>query len=304
MKRMVSKKANNTPIPFGPLGAHFSIAKGLHNAVYRAEKYNCTALQLFTKSAHTWKERTLTHTEIDEFERAKATTGITLIASHTSYLINLASCNQNKHKRSLNALKQEMIRSSLLGIQYVVLHPGFCTGGELNEGLDRITFSINKVFSEIPKHKTRLLLETTAGQGSAIGHDFKQLADIVAKVKAKGQIGICLDTCHIFAAGYDIRTKAMYEKTMDQFNSVIGMDYLSLIHLNDSKRPLGSKVDRHEHIGRGEIGMKAFRLLINDKRIRHIPKIIETPKDTDGKDWDEINLARLRGCLRRNGEPI
>ncbi|MBT8351437.1 MAG: deoxyribonuclease IV [Deltaproteobacteria bacterium] len=284
------------------LGAHLSIAKGLDNALYEAKSYGCSALQIFTKNANTWKERIITQKEIDRFKHAKAETKISQIASHTSYLINLATPDKQKHNMSCNALAQELIRSASLHIPYVVLHPGSHMGTGDKEGIKRIAGSINKIFAEIskktPEINTRLLLETTAGQGSSLGHTFEQLASIISKVEKKINPGICLDTCHIFASGYDIRTMNSYRKTMNVFDSYLGFDRLLLIHVNDSKKELGSKVDRHEQIGRGYIDLEPFKFIMNDNKLLDIPKIIETPKGKTDQDLDEINLKVLREMVR------
>jgi len=302
---MHRKKLKNQKPPC-LLGAHFSIAKGLDKALFEAESYGCNTLQIFTKNANAWKERVVTQKEIEKFEQAKLETGISKIASHTSYLINLATPEKKKHKMSCNALAQEFVRSSWLGIPYVVLHPGSHMGAGDKEGIARISESINEIFAAIyaktPGVKTRLLLETTAGQGSSVGHTFEHLASIISKVEKKINPGVCFDTCHIFAAGYDIRTMEYYRKTMDDFDSIIGLDRLCLIHLNDSKKELGSRVDRHEQIGLGYIGLEAFKYIMNDERFSDVPKIIETPKGepkgkTD-KDWDETNLKLLRGFVQ------
>ncbi len=280
------------------LGAHFSIAKGLHNALYEAKSYKCNTVQIFTKNANTWKERRLTQDEIDLFDQARTKTGISIIASHTSYLINLATYEKKKHAMSCMALKEELVRSSILNIPFVVLHPGSHMGSGEKEGICRIAASINEIFEENPDITTRLLLETTAGQGSSIGHTFEQLESVMDKIENRDSVGICLDTCHIFAAGYDIRTAASYRKTIDNFDKIIGFQHLFLIHLNDSRKDLGSRVDRHEHIGKGFIGLKAFELFMNDKRFKDIPKIIETPKQKKGKDLDKENLERLRTLVK------
>lgn len=280
------------------LGAHFSIAKGLHNALYEAKSYKCNTVQIFTKNANTWKERRLTQDEIDLFDQARTKTGISVIASHTSYLINLATYEKKKHAMSCMALKEELVRSSILNIPFVVLHPGSHMGRGEKEGICRIAASINEIFEENPDITTRLLLETTAGQGSSIGHTFEQLESVMDKIENRDSVGICLDTCHIFAAGYDIRTAASYRKTIDNFDKIIGFQHLFLIHLNDSRKDIGSRVDRHEHIGKGFIGLKAFELFMNDKRFKDIPKIIETPKQKKGKDWDKENLERLRTLVK------
>ena len=279
------------------LGAHFSIAKGLHQALYEAKTYGCTALQIFTKNTSAWKERTLTREEINRFDQARKQTGITSIASHTSYLINLATPERKKYAMSCNALKQELIRSSMLDIPLVVLHPGAHLGKGKGQGIDKIALSINKIFAQTPDIKIRLLLETTAGQGSGLGHTFEQLALIMDKIENQDRIGICLDTSHVFAANYDIRTPETYRKVTDEFDAIIGFENLYVIHLNDSKKKLGSRVDRHEHIGKGYIGIEAFELLMNDMRFWDIPKIIETPKQKDGPDTDKMNLNRLRSLV-------
>lgn len=282
------------------IGAHFSIAKGLHKAVYEAASYGCTALQIFTKNASAWKERTLSPEEIDLFEKAKSDTGLSQIASHTAYLINIASVEKKKYAISCRALSHELTRSSALNIPYVVLHPGSHMGQGIPESIKRIADSINNIFDSIPLSKTRLLLETTAGQGTNIGHTFEQIASIMEKVKHKEQIGTCLDTCHIFAAGYDIRTRDAYMNSMAEFDDIIGFENLYFIHANDSKKAFGSRVDRHEHVGKGLIGPEGFGFLMNDDRFARIPKIIETPKTEDGKDYDQINLNLLRSLIKNS----
>lgn len=281
--------ANSSPL----IGAHFSIAKGLDQALCDARDYGCTTCQIFTKNATTWKEKVLSSTQIRDFKEAKARTGIKGIASHGSYLINLATPEEKKHAQSCHGLENELIRAGQLGIPYVVLHPGAHMGAGEEEGIKRITASINTVFSDTPEMQTKLLLETTSGQGSSVGYGFEQLASIVDGIDDRSRIGICLDSCHIFAAGYDIRSETGYEKTMARFESIIGIHRLLYIHLNDSKNPLGSRIDRHQHIGAGFIGITAFECFMRDPRLRNIPKVIETPKPK-GKDWDRMNLDKLR----------
>ena len=280
------------------LGAHFSIAKGLEKAIYEAGKYECTALQIFTKNASAWKERFLQPEEIDRFVAARAETGIIAIASHTSYLINIASPEKEKRAMSCTALKQELIRSASLAINYVVLHPGAHMGSGEPAGIRRIAAGINRIFSEAPQAQTRLLLETTAGQGSSLGHKFEQLAEMIERIEDKDRIGVCLDTSHVFAAGYDIRDRQAFQKTFHTFDAIIGLQHLYLLHLNDSKKDLGTRVDRHEHIGLGFIGEDAFKWIMNDDRLLKIPKIIETPKKNNGSDWDKNNLDRLRSLIQ------
>lgn len=289
----MTTKKRKKPSPL--LGAHFSIAKGLHGAIAEAVSYGCNTLQMFTKNATTWREKVLSEEAIERFLRAKDEAGISLIASHTSYLINLAAADEKKYAQSMEALRQELIRCNRLSIPYVVLHPGAHMGKGESVGIEQIAGSINRLFDRLPETTLRLLLETTAGQGTGLGHTFEQLAKMMDKIERKDRIGICLDTCHVFAAGYDIRTRAAYNKTINALDAVIGLIHLHVIHLNDSKREFGSRVDRHTHIGKGAIGEKGFGYVMKDKRLAHIPKVIETEKDTDGKDWDRINLM----CLRR-----
>ena len=281
------------------LGAHFSIAKGMHHALHEAAAYGCNTLQIFTKNASAWKEKVLKDEDIGQFKASIEETGIEKIASHTSYLINLAAVEKQKHKLACHALKQELIRSSQLSIPYVVLHPGAHMGRGVEAGIDQIAASINNIFQDTPDVRTRLLLETTAGQGTGVGHTFEQLSKIIDKIIRKDRIGVCLDTCHIFAAGYDIRTTADFRKTIKAFDTAVGLNRLHLIHLNDSKKDFGSRVDRHSHIGQGRIGLNGFRFFMNDSRFRHIPKILETDKGKKGEDWDKINLDRLRSLVSK-----
>mgnify|MGYP006292893591 FL=1 len=282
--------ASETPL----LGAHCSIAGGLENALYTARSYGCTALQMFTKNARTWAETPLSPEAAAAFDHARSDTGITEIASHTSYLINLAGPDPTTRKRSIRALREELIRSSALKIPYVVLHPGSHGGAGEAEGMERIITAVNRLFREVPNLTSRLLLETTAGQGHGIGHTFEQLSRLLAGIEDAGRIGVCLDTSHIFAAGYDIRTRSAYAHTLNDFNRIIGLDRLFFIHLNDSKAELGGRVDRHAHIGQGQIGTEAFGCIMRDERLARIPKVIETPKEKGKLDWDAINLSLLR----------
>lgn len=276
------------------LGAHFSIAKGLDQAVYEAAAYGCTALQMFTKNASTWKERIVSEQEILAFEKAKTDTGVTRIASHAAYLLNLASPEPQKYRMSVAALARELERCAALSLPFLILHPGNHMGAGEAAGIQRVAEGVNHVFGEFKAPRTRLLLETTAGQGSSVGGRFEHIRSIMEGITDPKRVGACLDTSHIFAAGYDIRTREAYEKTLAAFDEIIGLKQLAVIHLNDAKRELGSGVDRHEHIGRGQIGLEAFRFIMQDPRFEGIPKIIETPKKEGDTDWDRINLDRLR----------
>ncbi len=276
------------------LGAHLSIAKGFDHAVYEAQSLGCNTLQIFTKNANTWKEREVSDPELKRFHQAKHETGIQIIASHTSYLINLASEEPEIRKKSIQALKTEMIRSCQLELSYVVIHPGAHKGAGVNQGLNRIAESLNTIFDQLTTNIPLLLLETTAGQGSNLGSCFGHLSTIMEKVTRSEKLGICMDTSHIFAAGYDIRTDESYNHTMKAFNSTIGFKHLHLFHLNDSKKDIGSGIDRHEHIGGGFIGTGAFRRIMNDSKFKNVPKIIETPKENN---MDQVNLNLLKMML-------
>jgi deoxyribonuclease-4 len=290
-------KRRSRPAPDILLGGHFSIAGGLHKAILTASKYGCRALQIFTKNSNQWRERILTDDEIERFYEAKKLTRIESICAHTSYLINLGSPDRTQFNRSAQALKHELVRSSQLSIPYVIMHPGSHMGKGEEKGLRRVALGINKTFDAAHKSTCRLLLETTAGQGSNLGYTFEHLAQIAELVEAKERIGFCFDTCHVFAAGYDLRTKKAYQKTMRAFDRILGLDRLRAIHLNDARKGLGSKRDRHEHIGKGAIGINGFRCIMNDSRLRNVPKILETPKGKGRSDYDRMNLNLLRSLL-------
>lgn len=274
------------------LGAHFSIAGGRHNALYAAAAYGCTTLQIFTRNSRTWKEPALTEAEVARFAQARRETGITEIVSHTSYLINIAA--PDPENRSRDALAAELVRSGRLGIPYVVHHPGAHLGAGPEAGIAAAARTIRSIFKAIPGMGCRLLIETTAGQGTGIGHTFEEIAAILSAVGDPNRIGVCLDTCHIFAAGYDIRTRKAYDRTLAQFDRTIGLDRLFVLHLNDARTDLGSRVDRHAHIGCGAIGIDAFGFFMQDPRLARCPKIIETPKMQGETDMDRVNLDRLR----------
>ena len=279
------------------LGAHLSIAGGLENALYRAAALECNVLQIFTKNASTWKERTLQVAEVERFDAARAETGIREVAAHTSYLINIASPDRKQRLRSCAALEEELKRASALQISDVVLHPGSHMGAGESRGLEKAAESLNAVLSKQSRSSSRLLLETTAGQGNSLGYRFEQIAELLDRIEDQSKIGVCLDTAHIFAAGYDIRTVASFSAVMRQFDAAVGLKHLRLIHLNDSKKELGTRIDRHQHIGEGFIGLEAFGCILRDRRLTAIPKIIETPKDAPGRKWDRVNLDRLRALL-------
>jgi deoxyribonuclease IV len=286
------------------LGAHMSVAGGLPRAVERAVVHRCEALQIFAKNASQWRGRVLPREEIRAFRKAVKAAGIRPVVSHASYLINLASTNPALRSQSMDAMGDELDRAEALGLLGVVLHPGCYTEGSEADGLELIASALLDLLRERRRGKTMVLLEHTAGQGTALGATFEQLASIVGKMNDHRRVGVCLDTCHLLASGYDIATPEGYANTFKQFGRLIGFDRLQAFHLNDSKKPLGSRVDRHEHIGRGCIGLEAFRRLVNDRRFRGLPMLLETPK-AEGKakgdiavdPLDEANLNALRGLI-------
>lgn len=276
------------------IGAHMSIAGGVYRAISYGRKAKCSCIQIFTKSNNQWKAKPLTDREINRYFMEKEESGIDPIIAHTAYLINIASPKPEVYQKSVEALIIEIERCAQLEIMDLVLHPGSFLDTSEEIGIQKIVDTLNMIFKKTKDIKTRIALETTAGQGTNLGHTFEQLAQMIAGIKNKSRISVCLDTCHIFAAGYDIRDKQSYTETFNKFDKIIGLKYLKAIHLNDSKKELSSKRDRHTHLGVGEIGPKAFGLIMQDKRLKNIPKILETPKDEDGVNMDEVNLNLLR----------
>ena len=270
-----------------------SIGGGVHTAIERARSIGCTAMQIFVKNNMQWFARPLTRPEIRAFLKHAQRRELLSVFAHANYLINLAATNPQFHANSLRALSEELIRADQLKLPFLVLHPGAHLGAGEEAGLERIIESIDRVLSGIPKIKTRIALETTAGQGSCLGSEFEHLAYIISRVREPQRLCICLDTAHIFAAGYDIGSEEGIRKTFREFDRVVGRDRLAAIHVNDSKAVRGSRVDRHEHIGKGKIGLEAFRFIMRDRRFRKIPKVLETPKGKDLRE-DVENLKTLR----------
>jgi deoxyribonuclease-4 len=270
-----------------------SIGGGVHTAIERACSIGCTAMQIFVKNNMQWFARPLTRPEIGAFLKHSQRRELLSVFAHANYLINLAATNPQFHANSLRALAEELIRADQLKLPFLVLHPGAHLGAGEEAGLETIIESIDRVLSGIPKIKTRIALETTAGQGSCLGSKFEHLAYIISRVREPERLCICLDTAHIFAAGYDIGSEEGIRKTFREFDRVIGRDRLAAIHVNDSKAVRGSRVDRHEHVGKGKIGLEAFRFIMRDRRFRKIPKVLETPKGKDLRE-DVENLRTLR----------
>lgn len=276
-----------------PLGAHLSIAGGLHRAPERGRELGVTALQVFTKPPQRWAERTPSREETEAFRRAAAAAGIVFAAAHDSYLINLATADPLLHRRSVVAFRAELDRCLRLGLQGLVTHPGNATGGDPEAAIRRNASAIGGALEASPG-ETAVLLETTAGSGTALGSRFEELARLIEAIPGpvRDRVGICLDTAHVFAAGYDLRED--YDGVIDRFDRVLGLDRLRLIHVNDSKAPLGSRVDRHAHIGQGELGEAPFAALMRDARLRGVPRVLETPKGDDPAAADRRNLELLR----------
>ena len=264
------------------LGAHMSVAGGLPRAVERAVVHRCDALQIFTKNASQWRGRPLPPEEIREFRARVDAAALFPVVSHASYLINLATTNAALRRQSLDAMGDEIDRAEALGLLGVVLHPGCYTAGNEADGLALIAGGLLELLRARRRGKTMVLLEHTAGQGTALGATFEQLASIMAKMNDHRRVGVCLDTCHLLASGYDLCSPEGYASTFTQFGRLVGFERLKAFHLNDSKKPLASRVDRHEHIGQGCLGLEPFRRIVNDRRFRGLPMLLETPK-AEGK---------------------
>ena len=282
------------------LGAHMSIGGGVHTAIERGRSIKCTAIQMFVKNNMQWFARPLTREEIRSFLEHRQRGELLSVFAHANYLINLAATNPQFLKNSIRALSEELTRADQLELPFLVLHPGAHLGAGEEAGLEKIVASIDRVFREIPKVKTRIALETTAGQGSCLGHQFEHLAYIIGNVREPERLCVCLDTAHVFAAGYDISNEAATRKTFHDFDRVIGRERLAAVHLNDSKTARGSRVDRHQHIGQGQIGLDAFRFVMRDRRFRKIPKVLETPKGKEMRE-DVMNLKLLRSLIETRG---
>jgi deoxyribonuclease-4 len=280
-------------------GAHMSIAGGCHNAVLAARSHGCEALQLFTKNSNQWAAKALSDEEVREFRKTLRGSGIRVTMAHDSYLINLASPDVELYRRSLEAFVVEVQRAEKLGLHYLVMHPGSPGDEDVEAGLARVAGALDEVHSRCPNFRVKVLLETTAGQGYSLGRRFEELARILELVREPERLAVCMDTCHVFAAGYALAPEKEYRATMRAFDKTVGLGRLRVFHVNDSLKPLGSRVDRHAHIGRGELGLEPFRSLVNDARFRRRAMILETPKeDAEEGDMDLVNLAVLRGLVK------
>lgn len=278
------------------IGAHTSVAGGLYKAVERSETFQGTAIQIFSKNNNRWSAPPLDEEAVSLWRSALASSPIESVAIHDSYLINLCSPDPTTLARSIDAFIDEHTRAAQLGIRLLNFHPGAACGRDRGEAAAIVAENINRAHEATVGMDTVSVIETTAGQGTTLGYRFEEIATIIDGIDDKRRVAVCIDTCHVFAAGYDIRTRDGYEAMFDEFDALIGLDRLVLFHLNDSKAAFGSRVDRHEHIGKGAIGEEAFRMLMADERLIDIPKVIETPK---GKDMTEDveNLALLRSFI-------
>jgi deoxyribonuclease-4 len=291
------------PVPL--FGAHLSIAGGLHNAVTAAIALDCGTVQLFTKNASQWRAKPLAEDDIRTFRKALSASKLRFATAHDSYLINLATPDDALYRRSIEAFVEEVERAEALGLTYLVMHPGAHMGTSEEAGITRVAAALDEVHRRCSGYRVMVLLEITAGQGTTLGHRFEHLAAIRDRVRGPARLGVCFDTCHAFAAGYRLDESDGYSSTFQEFDATIGLKYLRLFHLNDSKQPLGSRVDRHEGLGRGRIGLETFRRLVNDRRFRDRPMILETPKeDAEGRSMDPVNLRILRKLLktRKSGD--
>lgn len=279
-------------------GSHLSIAGGMHNAVLSAQALGMDTVQVFTKNQQQWKCKPLEQAAIDAWKSHCQAAGFTQTVSHDSYLINLASPDETLWRKSIDLFIEEVRRCDQLGIPYLVTHPGAHMGEGEEKGVARVAAALDIVHAAIPADGVTTCLEITAGQGSALGHRLEHLAEIIDQVDAPSRLGVCLDTAHLLAAGYDFRSRkyAGFRKEVDK---LVGIERVKVLHLNDSKKDLGSRVDRHEHIGLGFVGDDGFRPIVRDKAFQKTPKILETPKTRheDGREWDEVNLERLRNLM-------
>lgn len=273
------------------LGAHYSISGGHHKALSEAASVGCTVLQIFTRNQNRWATKPLDEDGVALFKSERARLGIEIVLAHDSYLINLCSPDSILWKKSLNAFIDEIGRAEHLEIEYLVFHPGSHMGSDEKDSIARIAFALNRAIETQPDFKIELLLETTAGQGTNIGWRFEHLREIIDGVHRHERVGVCFDTAHVFAAGYDLRTPEDYEETWKEFDHIVGLHRLKAFHLNDSKKDLGTRVDRHEHIGHGFLGEKPFEYILNDERFDGLAGCLETPKEGD---WDKRNILTLR----------
>lgn len=283
-------------------GVHESISGGFENAIFSASANGFDCVQIFSKNASRWQAKPLEARSAEKFRDALTQTGLIMPLIHDSYLINLASPDPEQRAKSIAAFTDELVRAAILGIPSVVMHPGSAKDDTVENGIARVAAAFDEIFDSLPEtNKTRVLVETTAGQGAYLGSKFDEIAAILAATSAKysDRLAVCFDTCHSFAAGYDFSTPEKFASVFGEFDDKIGLDRLAAFHLNDSVKGLGSNVDRHAHIGQGALGLEPFRLIVNEERFRDLPMYLETPKGEtpDGDDWDAVNLRTLKGLI-------
>ena len=296
--QLIAGLLHRTTMPY--LGSHLSIAGGYYKAADSAAGFGMECVQIFTKNNNQWRAKPLTEEDVRLFKEARERAGLKCACAHDSYLINLGSPDPALWKKSLESFIHELERAEALGLAGVVMHPGSYVASSEEEGFARIVEAIDVAHKQTRGFTAEIWLETTAGQGTNLGWRFEHIAEIIRRVKENERLGVCVDSCHLFAAGYPLASKQEYAATMDEFDRVIGIDRIRAWHLNDSKRELGSRVDRHAHIGHGHLGLEPFRNILNDPRFAEIPMYLETPKEKDehGEDWDAVNLRTLRGLVK------
>ena len=289
------------------IGCHVSIAGGIDNSIVRAEELGCSTMQIFSKNASTWREKILKKDEVERFRKNLKNSNINPVFIHTSYLINLASPSDELYFKSISAFIEEMKRADLLlPVPYLIIHPGAHTGAGEEYGIQRIIRAINIILEKSADLglKTMILLEDTAGSGTHLGYTFRQLKRMIEGAKDTKRIGMCFDTCHAYAAGYDLSHQEGIEQTIEEIDKYVGLERLRVIHLNDSKFPLGSRKDRHMHIGKGYMGLEGFRVLVNHKYLKDLPFILETPKHDEKDDIRNINLVKSLSAPGDNGSLV
>lgn len=278
------------------LGVHVSVSGGVDKAFDQAVETGCETIQIFTKSNNRWQAKELAPAEIERYHRRQAETGIGPVVTHTSYLINLGTPDDELWEKSIAALIVEAERCELLKIPWLVLHPGAHVGSGVSAGLARVSLALDQVHAALPEHQVKITLEITAGQGTTLGRTFEELAAIISACRQPERLAVCFDTCHALSAGYDFRTQAGYAAMWARFDETIGLNKLAVFHLNDTKNNFESHKDRHTHIGEGFIGLEPFGFFLNDPRFAALPFLLETPQDTPIED-DKKNLAKLRGLI-------
>lgn len=280
------------------LGAHMSIAGGLHLAFTRIQEVQGESLQIFLSNQRQWRTVPLTSQMVEDFRQQWKENGYMPVAAHDSYLINLAAPDPTTLEKSVAAFADELERAAALEIPFLITHPGSHRGAGVEAGLERFVENMDRAIIRSKTSTVMVLIENTAGQGTNLGSTFEEISFIISKSRYGEGLGVCFDTSHAFAAGYDIRTRVTYEDTLSRFDQIVGLEKLKFFHINDSKRPLGSRVDRHEHIGKGKIGLAGFRLLLNDPRFQHHPMVLETPKGKELEE-DKANLRVLRSLIAK-----